>query len=217
MRHREIDNRGLQCPQPVLNTKKALEELLEQGSGEFLLTVIVDNEAANENVARFATTAGCKANTEKKGEDFYIVIHRSAEAEGPKPQGQPPEAQEAERCHSAGEAPAGERIFLFKSSTLGEGNEELGKILMGSFIYTLKETGSLPAKMLFLNSGVYLTTEGSPVLEDLQELEKMGVEILSCGTCLDYYQLKEKLQVGKTTNMYDTVESIFAAARCITL
>lgn len=215
MLYKEIDNRGLQCPQPVINTKKALEELNLQGDEGYLLTAIVDNEGAKENVARYATTMGCQVNTEKKGNDYFISISKATEE--PKTQEQPSELEEIERCHYGGAAPTGVKIFLIKSSTMGEGSQELGRILMRSFIYTIKETTPLPAKMLFLNSGVYLTTEGSPVLEDLQELEKMGVEVFSCGTCLDYYQLKEKLRVGNITNMYDTLESIYAAERCITL
>jgi len=122
-----------------------------------------------------------------------------------------------EHCHCSGEASAGGTVFFITSSALGSGSQELGEILMRSFIYVIKEHRPLPARIFFLNSGVYLTTEGSTVLEDLLELEKMGVAILSCGTCLDYYRLKEKLQVGKITNMYDTVESLCAATKCISL
>jgi selenium metabolism protein YedF len=210
---KEIDSRGLPCPQPVLNTKKALEELAGHGDSAFILTVLVDNEVAKENVTRFARTSGYRAEAEKKDDLFLIII-------------EPGEGQQNSLLRTAEldtasycscEAPSGKTVYLFKSKTLGEGSEELGAILMRGFIFTIKETNPLPAKMLFMNGSVYLTTEGSPVLEELQELEKLGVEIYSCGTCLDYFQLKDKLQVGNITNMYDTVENVAGATKCITI
>lgn len=212
--HKEIDNRGLSCPLPVLNTKKALETLLQGEDERFTLTVIVDNEAARENVSRFAKTMGCRVTAEEKEDGTYIIIQNPEKKEDCKEQRQP-EAQESCRC--AGELSEGQTVLLITSSTLGQGSEELGKILMRSFIYSLKETAFLPSKILFLNSGVFLTTEGSPILDELNQMAEMGVEIFSCGTCLDYYQLKDKLKVGNITNMYDTVENIRSAAKCITL
>jgi selenium metabolism protein YedF len=153
---KEIDNRGLQCPQPVINTKKSR-------SGK----EIQDEPTGTEEAP------GCE------------------ESIGP--------------------------IFLVTRSGLGSGSEELGKVLMRSFVATLKEGPVLPEKMVFLNSGVYLAVSGSQVLEDLLELEKMGVEIFSCGTCLDYYQIKDQLAVGKVTNMFDTVERVLKSARCVTI
>jgi selenium metabolism protein YedF len=210
MLEKTIDNRGLSCPQPVINTKKALEELAQKGINVFTLTVIVDNEAAKENVMRMVRTAGYEPTVEAKEKDFSILIE-SLEDRG---QGGMPELEGCSYCENEG----GERetVLVFTSPCLGQGSEELGKILMRSFIFTIKET-SLPSKMLFLNSGVFLTTDGSPLLDDLKELAEMGVEILSCGTCLDYYGLKEKLAVGIVTNMYDTVEAMQAAVKCITL
>lgn len=209
---REIDNRELQCPQPVINTKKALEDLAQQESEEFVLTVIVDNEAAKENVSRFAESAGYKVEIEQKEDVFLVIIRGNSGKEVLTNQ----ESFENDTCIADSSLKA-QTIFLIKSSTLGEGSKELGEVLMRSFIYTLKDSSSLPAKLLFLNSGVYLTIKGSPVLEELQELEKKGTEIFSCGTCLDYYELKDKLQVGKVTNMYETLENISSASRCITL
>ena len=212
MLYREIDNRELQCPQPVINTKKALEDLAQQESEEFVLTVIVDNEAAKENVSRFAESAGYKVEIEQKEDVFLVIIRGNSGKEVLTNQ----ESFENDTCIADSSLKA-QTIFLIKSSTLGEGSKELGEVLMRSFIYTLKDSSSLPAKLLFLNSGVYLTIKGSPVLEELQELEKKGTEIFSCGTCLDYYELKDKLQVGKVTNMYETLENISSASRCITL
>jgi selenium metabolism protein YedF len=216
LKQKEIDNRGLSCPQPVINTKKALEELFQEGHEEFTLTVIVDNEAARENVSRLARTAGCRVTAEEKGDGIYVIIQEQehGQKDDQKEISQP---EVTEFCHCAGEPEEGGTVFLITSSTLGQGSEELGKLLMRSFIYSLKETSFLPSKMLFLNSGVFLTTEGSPVLDELNQLVEMGVEVFSCGTCLDYYQLKDKLKVGNVTNMYDTVENVLSAAKCITL
>ncbi|MDO9536200.1 MAG: sulfurtransferase-like selenium metabolism protein YedF [Bacillota bacterium] len=212
--HKIIDNRGLSCPKPVINTKKALDELFQGGHQEFTLTAIVDNVAAGENVARFARTAGCRVTAEEKDDGIFIIIEKPMQTDNYKEISQP---LEKESCCCAGDQSAGRTVFLITSSTLGQGSEELGKLLMRSFIYSLTETSFLPSKLLFLNSGVFLTTEGSPILDELNQLIEAGVEVFSCGTCLDYYELKDKLKVGKVTNMYDTVENIRSAAKCITL
>ena len=213
MLHKVIDNRGLSCPQPVINTKKALEELLQGGQKNFILTVIVDNEAAQENVTRLARTLGYGVAVEEREDGTHLFIQAPTEKKDC-PKGSKPEVKES--CFCAGK-PTERPVLLITAATLGQGSEELGKILMRSFIYSLQETYCSPAKMYFLNSGVFLTTEGSPVLEELYQLVEMGVEVFSCGTCLDYYQLKNKLAVGKITNMYDTVEMICSATKCITL
>lgn len=216
MEHKEIDNRKLPCPQPVINTKKALDELRQRGREGFILTVIVDNEAARENVSRFAKAAGCKVSVRERDGDFFVIIQSSEKEDAGDSNTGESQPGPGEPCCCAGEVEGGYTVFLITSTTLGQGSEELGKLLMRSFIYTLKETKILPCKMLFLNSGVFLTIEGSPVLDELTHMAEMGVEVFSCGTCLDYYGLKDKLKVGYVTNMYDTVENIRVAAKCIT-
>lgn len=213
MLKKTIDNRGLSCPQPVINTKKALEELTREGVTIFELTVIVDSEAAKENVMRMVRTAGYEPTVEAKEKGFSILIESLGREEKMK-RGSLPRVEGYSCCKN--EEVERETVIIFTSSNLGQGSEELGELLMRSFLFTFKETGFIPSKMLFLNSGVFLTVDGSPVLDDLKELAGMGVEILSCGTCLDYYKVKEKLAVGLITNMYDTVEAMQAAAKCIT-
>ena len=100
---------------------------------------------------------------------------------------------------------------------MGKGSEELGKILMKSFVYTLTEATPYPSTLVFFNSGVYLTCEGSEVLEDLRKLEAEGVEIISCGTCLDYYEIKDKLKVGEISNMYTIYEKLKNPTNTITI
>ena len=105
--------------------------------------------------------------------------------------------------------------MVVSSDRMGSGNDELGKVLMKSFIFAVTQLDTLPKTMLFYNGGATLTTEGSDSLEDLKSLEAQGVEIMTCGTCLDYYGLKEKLAVGSVTNMYSIVETIAGAGKVI--
>lgn len=226
-----VDCRGLSCPLPVINTKKAIEAAAALPA-DLAFTVLTDNTTAAENVSRFARSAGCRVAVEQKEDGIHIHISRkvaeqvsagAAELKTPaqaRQQAQQTHAAHPEQalaCRSGVNGGMMETVMLITSSTLGQGSEELGKILMRSFIFTLKEAETSPAHIYFLNSGVSLTVEGSPVLEELQELAARGVEIFSCGTCLDYYQLKDKLAVGSVTNMYDTMDAILSSGRCITV
>jgi len=186
-----VDARGLSCPQPVILTKKALEESDE-------VTTIVDNRNAVENVTRLATSKGFSVKVEEKEGEYQLLIKKSSCAVDTS-------AEEQEKA-----------VILITTNLFGQGEEELGKILMKSFLYTLTQMENIK-QMIFMNSGVFLTTEGSEVLELLKTMEEKGVEILSCGTCLDYYGLKDKLAVGKVTNMYAAVEAITTASRSVTL
>lgn len=190
---KEIDCRGLACPQPVITTKKALEEMKE---GDLL--VIVDNPTARDNVQRFAQSQGATVKVEMKGENFLLHI-RKTETQG--------------RGHRMMEA---QKVVVYiNSHVMGFGEEALGRILMKSFLKTLLDLQPIPSKLIFINSGVRLTTEGSEVLESLRILSDKGVEIMSCGTCLDFYGLKEKLKVGVISNMFDIAQSLLEADRLI--
>ncbi|MCX8118747.1 MAG: sulfurtransferase-like selenium metabolism protein YedF [Desulfobacterota bacterium] len=189
---KEIDCRGLACPQPVLTTKKALEEI-EEGP----LRVVVDDLAARDNVERFAKSQGASVSIEQKGNDFYITIDK-------KGGGSPSSPSKAEKV-----------VIYMNSNLLGVGDETLGSTLIRSFFHVLAEMDPVPSAIIFINSGVRLTTEGSEVLEDLKNLSQKGVSLLSCGTCLDYYGLKEKLKVGVVSNMYDIARTLFEADRLI--
>jgi len=190
---KEIDCRGMACPQPVITAKKALEESEDK---EFIL--IVDNPGARDNIERFAQSQGTMVDVEKKGNDFFLHIQKKGVCD----------LQES--THKA------EKVVVYiNSSLLGVGEEALGTILMRSFLKTLLDLKPIPSKLIFINSGVRLTTEGSEVLESLRALSEKGVEILSCGTCLDFYGLKEKLKVGIISNMYDIAQSLLEADRLI--
>lgn len=181
----KIDCRGLACPLPVIETKKALANL----SGE-TLSVLVDNQTAKENVVKFASAQQYGVSVEGKDGLFTIRITAPTEA----------------KVDSA-QAPA--TSWLITQDTLGHGNKELGAVLMKSFFYTLTEQ-KLPQKVLFLNSGVLLALDDSPVLAHIQALADKGVEILSCGTCLDYYGAKDRLAIGGVTNMYTIVDALMS-------
>jgi len=187
----EIDVRGLGCPIPVVRTKKALESIDE---GE--LTVLIERPDGCENVKRFAESQGCKVAVEEKDNLFYIHIHKEKKAQSSLPK-------------------QSRDVVFITTDRLGTGEQQLGEILMKAFLNTLWDAEPKPAKILFLNDAVRLTTEGSEVLDSLKLLEESGVEIFSCGTCLEYYQLKDKLKVGLITNMYDSVDSLLSAGKVI--
>jgi selenium metabolism protein YedF len=195
-----IDCRGLACPQPVLETKKALEAA-EQ------LSVLVDNPGTKENVKRFAESQGHQVSiTEEKGV-FELKIKKQKGKEKPPPG---PEISKSPQCLSSSDL-----VVFIDTDSMGRGSEELGKVLMRSFLHTLGESEIHPQKVILMNGGVRLACEGTEVLEDLQGLEAKGVEILACGTCLDYFGIKKKLMIGKVSNMYEILNSLARAAQLI--
>ena len=196
-----VDARGLACPQPVIQTRRALK------SGEDVVT-IVDNDTSRHNVTRMAEKQGCTVHTEVREDGIYLHIHQAALPSQTVTSPAPVEAPSVQ----------GPTVLLVPSETMGRGeHEELGSILVRGFFHTLGELDKRPDTLIFLNSGVKLVVEGSPVLEDLQTLQNEGVEILACGTCLGYYELKEKLAVGEVSNMYTIAETLLGAGRLITL
>lgn len=189
-----IDCRNMTCPAPVISVKKALETALE-------LRILLDDGAPRENVTRFARNRGYKVNEERTESGWAITVTADA----------------ATTANPAVEAKQGEQMLLFTSDRLGEGPEELGRLLMKNFIHTLLETSDTPQRIFFMNSGVFLPCAGSDVHEALSKLADMGVEILSCGLCLDFFGLKEKERIGSITNMLTTAECMLSSARVIKL
>lgn len=202
---RIVDNRGLPCPQPVINTRKALKE-----TGGPVVS-IVDNEAARENVTRFARSQGYEVEAVQDGGIWRLTITP------PGGGGQGVHVEHASPTGCGDEANEGARVILVGTDRLGRGSDELGSVLMRSFLYTLTQLPSPPDTMIFINAGVRLTTEGSPVLDELGQLQDRGTEILSCGTCLDYFGLRDKLAVGRVTNMYEIAETLASPARVLSL
>ena len=188
-----VDARGLSCPQPVILTRKALEEAEE-------VTVIVDNPVAKENVKRMGESQGCEVRVEECGDGIYLHFKRR--------RSEPLEVPEVARDL---------RVVVLCSEGMGRGEDELGKLLMRAFLHTLSEIRPGPRRIVLFNTGVKLAVEGSEVLGDLRALEEKGVEILVCGTCLDYFGLKEKVAVGRISNMYEIAETLLSASGLVTV
>ena len=198
-----IDCKGMACPLPVVNAKKAAEEL----SGGDVLTVLVDNEIAVQNLTRFAEHKGFGVSAEKKGEKEYAVTMSISGAVA--------EAVQEEEVACAMDTRRRGMLVVLSANVMGSGDPKLGTSLMKAFVFALTKQDQLPDTILCYNTGAYLTCEGADTLEDLKLLESEGVTILTCGTCLDFYGLKEKLAVGSVTNMYDIVERMESAAQII--
>lgn len=194
---------GDNCPIPVIKTKKAMQDI----TGPETIEVLVDNEIAVQNVSKMAAAQGGEVTSEKSGEKEYKVTIKM--------QGRLEAASEAEEAVCAPDVRSN-TIVVISSDRMGSGNDALGKVLIKGFIFAVTQLDTLPNKMLFYNGGATLTTEGSDSLEDLKSLEAQGVEIMTCGTCLDYYNLKDKLAVGSVTNMYSIVEAMAEAQKIIT-
>jgi len=195
MEEKTLDCRGLSCPQPVISTKNALEE-----TPEGVLTVIVDNKAAKTNVSRFVESQGLKAEVKVIEGDFHI---RTVRGKATKPFGDQPQPVSCQLPQESRET-----MVYISSEVMGRGDDGLGRILMAVYLDTLSHFTPSIGKIIFVNAGVRLTVEGSPVLDSLRNLESAGVQILSCGTCLDHFGLKEKLKVGEISNMYAIIEAI---------
>ena len=198
-----IDCKGMACPLPVVNAKNASEEL----SAGDVLTVLVDNEIAVQNLTRFGEHKGFTISAEKKAEKEYAVVMQIAGSAAP-------ESREEEVACVMDSRRRGMLVVL-SANTMGTGDSKLGTSLMKAFVFALTKQDQLPDTILCYNTGAYLTCEGSDTLEDLKLLESEGVSILTCGTCLDFYGLKEKLAVGGATNMYDIVERMENAGQIV--
>lgn len=183
---RVIDARGLQCPMPVIQAKQAMEEVAS-------IEIYVDNEIAVQNLTKLAQQKQYRIHSIKKDEHTYVVEIAKDEIEKGN------DIKETKH-HLA------DKVVVISSNQMGQGDEVLGKMLMKGFIYALTQLEQLPSSVLFYNSGVLLTTHDSEIIKDLQVLVEQGVEVLSCGLCLQHYQLQDQLLVGEVTNMYTILE-----------
>lgn len=188
-----IDARGEICPKPVIMAKKKLEEI---STGK--IEVIVDNEIAAENLKKLAESKTCAYEVNRVSEEeIHVTIEKTGCI-----------IMEQEEKNA---------VIMCGTNLFGQGSEELGALLIKSFFYTVRETEPYPKAILFYNSGVKLCCEGSALLDDLKFLADKGVQITACGTCLDYYELKERLKVGEVGNMYAIYETASGASNTITL
>lgn len=198
----QVNAMGDTCPIPIVKTKKAIAQLGGAGTVETL----VDNEISVQNLTKMANQKGYAVKSEKLGPGQYKVTMTVGE-------GDAPAEDTADETCLVTPAPEGKRniVVAVTSPRMGEGNDELGAVLMKGFLYALNQQDTLPTTILFYNGGAPLTCQGSQSLEDLKSLEAQGVEILTCGTCLNYYGLTDQLAVGEVTNMYTITEKLTGA------
>lgn len=192
---------GDACPLPVVKATHALQEMTEPGT----LEVHVDNTIAVQNLLRMASGHHLTAKDSKLSEKEYVV---TMEVGAPAAE---PAAPQAAPAKSGGD----NVVVAIASECLGHGSEELGRTLMKGFIFAVSQLPQLPKTILFYNGGAKLTVEGSDSLADLQKMAAQGVQIMTCGTCLNYYKLADKLAVGEVTNMYSIVETLAKADKVI--
>ncbi|MFD3155366.1 sulfurtransferase-like selenium metabolism protein YedF [Haloimpatiens sp. FM7330] len=193
-----IDCKGLNCPLPVVNTKKHFDSI-ESGDA----VTIVDNEVAKNNVMKFAQKNGYETKYEEKDGLFYVTIVKG---------------KVLEDCNLQFDAKENEKFTIaITNDKFGHGDDKLGIILMKSYLFALSESDIIPTDLIFINGGVKLTVEGTEVIENLQKLQEKGVKIQVCGTCLDFYKIKEKLLIGEVSNMYSIVETMNESDRVIKL
>ena len=195
-----VDARGLTCPAPVVKTRDAVK------SGATEIEVLVDNATARDNVSRFAASQGFEASVVEEGGLFRL--HLSATGAAP---------QEMEEGLITCDAGGGRTAVVISSDVMGRGEEELGTILIKAFLNTLAENDPPPWRIVLFNRGALLAVEGADAVEALSNLNSLGVEILVCGTCLDFYGLKEKVAVGTVSNMYDILTTMLTATNSVTI
>lgn len=208
-----LDEKGKQCPIPIVETKKAIEPLDE---GELVETV-VDNEISAQNLKKFADQRKYGYEMEKVSDTEYRVhLTVTAEAKELQNNGRTTfDEKDYQACNIPAASISRDYIVVISSDHMGEPEEELGKILLKGFIYALAKKDQAPKKVIFYNGGAKLTCEGSESLDDLKELEKSGTEILTCGTCLKFQKLEDKLKVGGVTNMYEITEALTGTDRVV--
>jgi len=190
--NKKLNCMGRACPLPVVEAKKAIDEM-EDG----LLEIEVDNETCVQNLRRLAAKYDFTVASESISDKEFLV------------------KMEVKKDHALKGKQEDSCTVVFSSDKMGEGDEELGKNLMKSFVFALRNVDPLPTAMVFYNRGAFLTSEDSPVLADLKNLEKAGVKIMTCGLCADYYKIKEKLGVGVISNMYEIVETQMESQKII--
>ncbi len=200
---KQVNAMGDACPTPVIKTKNAIKELNGPGTVETL----VDNPISVQNLTRMAINHGYGVKSEKLGDNQFRVVMEIGDDSKAQEEGEV-------TCPVPGGS-QNDTVVVISSETMGTGSDELGAALMKSYIFSLTQLETLPRTMLFYNGGAKLTVQGSAALEDLMSLEAQGVEILTCGTCLNHFGLTEQLGVGGVTNMYDIAERMGSAGRVV--
>ena len=197
-----LDAQGKMCPLPLIMTKKALGEISENET----LEILIDNETSVKNVSRFLEEHNMSISTEKQGNVFRLKVNKTGII--------PEEAIAEDYCETTAPV-SSDYVIAIQKNKLGQGNDELGELLIKGFINTLPEIDKRPTTLVFLNSGIFLALKDSLVIDSLSKLENEGTKILVCGTCLDYYKKKEELGVGIVSNMYDILNILSNASKVL--
>lgn len=197
-----IDVKGKQCPMPLIETKKALKEAAENES----IKILIDNPTSVKNVTHYLSDNQINFVEQKSGEVIELIVNKNGK--------DLEDTDETAYCTTNIPQPEN-YIVLMAKDRIGEGSDELGEALAGAMINTLKSMNPLPDKIIFMNSGINLVITGSNVLDDLKELANRGVELITCGTCLDYFGKMDDLKVGRVSNMLDILESMKAAGKVL--
>ncbi|HLN54869.1 MAG TPA: sulfurtransferase-like selenium metabolism protein YedF [Bacteroidales bacterium] len=199
-----VDTRGQLCPAPLIAAKRALREIAE---GESII-ILTDNSTSYSNLTRFLKDNKAEIIQEENNGVWKLTVKKTS--------GFSAKTRAEDYCrHEVAHFEKGDFVVVISSEKMGEGDDELGRLLVGNFIKALKDLDKLPAKIIFYNSGVKLAVRGSEQLEHLRQLEKMGVEILLCSTCVNHYGLEEKTDAGILSNMYTIAEAMASASKVI--
>ena len=194
-----VDARGLPCPQPVIQTRKAMQQVDQ-------IVTLVDSETSMTNVTRMAEKEGWQVNLVPQDDEYRIELARGDTL-----------LQAEPMTVGRAEVVSGPLVLVVSSDIMGRGEAELGSILVRGFFHTLGEVQPVPQRIILFNTGVRLACTSSPVLDDLRALEDSGIEMLVCGTCLNYFELTEQLAVGQVSNMYDIAETMLNAGKVVNL
>ncbi|CAM2076255.1 MAG: sulfurtransferase-like selenium metabolism protein YedF [uncultured Clostridium sp.] len=194
-----IDAKGKNCPMPVIMAKKEID------AGVKFFEIEVDNKIAVENLKKLANSQGFTTTIKENNGNFKVDFSNGCE-----------ECEEV-LAKVEGKKPLGNWAIFVNKETIGAGNDELGQSLMKMFFYTISEGEDLPKSILFMNGGVKVPTLNAQAIEHLKVLQDKGVELLVCGACLNFYELENKLEVGKISNMYDITNAMKEASKVITI
>ncbi len=207
-----VDVRGEPCPVPVVRTRKAMMKVPGvEGNTDLTLTVLVSKRDQVDNVIRMAGRSGW-TNEYAKASDHYQILLKA-------PSG-PVTAVKIEPEDLVCELPVQNMrgdVAVVASETMGRGSDELGGVLIRAFLGVLKDLDRRPGTIIFYNGGVKLVIDGSPVLAEIEELDELGIELLVCGTCLDYFGVKDRVRVGTISNMYDIATAMIDAGNAVVL
>lgn len=197
----QINAIGEACPLPVVKTKKALNEM---PSG--VLEVLVDNETAVQNIREYAARSGYRFEYAEQGDHYVIHIEKQAVSH---------EKRQGAACDSRPAPIPGKTVVILSSDTMGSGDDELGRILMKGFVFALTQLDELPDTVLLYNTGARLSAREAVTVNDLLALEKAGVKVMTCGTCLNHFGIADQLGVGEVTNMYSIASEMRSAGQIL--